>query len=132
GRRADAAVRPAPAPAAAATTPRQLPPPLATQPNATSLLRQKCTAYIANLVGKTLGLAARDLDPTAPLEEYGLDSILVVQLTNALREVMDGIPSTLFFEVHTIDALVDHLLATHRDTLVRLVGLESTSDKVMA
>ena len=39
------------------------------------------------------------------MEEYGLDSILVVQLTNTFRDVMDGITSTLFFEVHTIDAL---------------------------
>ena len=40
---------------------------------------------------------------------------------------MDGITSTLFFEVHTIDALVDRLLDTHKDSLVRLVGLDGES-----
>ena len=123
---------PAPALANPSLPPTQPPRPRRTQPISASLWREKCTAYVANLIGKTLGIPAHNLDPKTPLEEYGLDSILVVQLTNTFREVMDGITSTLFFEVHTIDALVDRLLDTHKDSLVRLVGLGGEERQVVA
>ena len=59
-----------------------------------------------------------------PLETYGIDSILVVQLNNALRKAFGDISSTLFFEYQTIDALVEHFIKTQKDSLVALVGLE--------
>ena len=34
--------------------------------------------------------------------------------------------STLFFEVQTIDALVEHFMETERDTLIRLAGVEGS------
>ena len=72
----------APAMTTWALPPTQPPRPRRAPPIATSLWRAKCTAYVANLIGKTLDIPVRDLDPKTPLEEYGLDSILVVQLTN--------------------------------------------------
>src|SRR5262245_14857538 len=66
-------------------------------------------------------MSPRHIASAVSLEEYGIDSIVVIQLTNAFREVFDQVSSTLFFEVQTIDALVDHFMATQRDTLIRLV-----------
>jgi polyketide synthase PksM len=61
------------------------------------------------------------LDPGRALAEYGLDSILVVGLTNQLRKVFPGITSTLFFEVQNINGLVDHLLETRQQELRSLL-----------
>ena len=77
------------------------------------------------LVGETLKIPASDIDPTAPLEAYGIDSILVVKLANRFREVFDNITSTLFFEYQTIDALVRHLLETREEALITLVGADA-------
>jgi polyketide synthase PksN len=63
------------------------------------------------------------LDSARPLEAYGMDSILVVHLTNALRKHFENITSTLFFEVQTIDALVDHLLKHQKEAVIRNVGM---------
>lgn len=86
-------------------------------------LREKSTTYIKELVGETLKMLPSKIDSSEPLERYGIDSILVVQLTNALREVLDNISSTIFFEYQTIDALVEHLLNTQKDSMAKLVGL---------
>ncbi|HML90062.1 MAG TPA: SDR family NAD(P)-dependent oxidoreductase [Methylomusa anaerophila] len=89
------------------------------------LLREKSTAYIKKLVGETLQIASNKIDPSDPLEKYGIDSIIVVQLANNLGKVFDNISSTLFFEYQTIDALVEYFMSNHKSSLLSLVGLEN-------
>ncbi|PEP92269.1 polyketide synthase, partial [Bacillus wiedmannii] len=88
-------------------------------------LREKTTAYIQELIGRTLKIPSYKIDSSELLEAYGIDSILVVQLTNALREKFENISSTLFFEYQTIDSLVEYLLEKQRDTLMELFKTES-------
>ncbi|WP_255298559.1 SDR family NAD(P)-dependent oxidoreductase [Brevibacillus dissolubilis] len=88
------------------------------------LLRDKVTTYIVKLVGETLKIPANRIDPSDPLEKYGIDSIVVVQLTNTLRKVLENVSSTLFFEHQSIDALVEHFIKTQKDALIKLVGLD--------
>ncbi|MEW9701804.1 SDR family NAD(P)-dependent oxidoreductase [Paenibacillus sp. SI8] len=91
---------------------------------ATDLLQEKCTAYMKKLVADTLKIPAHKIDSDEPLERYGIDSLLVVQLTNAMRKVFSNVSSTLFFEYQTIDALVEHLMKTQKDVLIALLGVE--------
>ena len=88
------------------------------------LIREKGTAYIKKLVGEILKIPEHMIDSSAPMEEYGIDSILIVQLTNALRKVFSDVSSTLFFEYQTIDAIVEHFIKTQRDSLIKLTGLK--------
>ena len=87
------------------------------------LLREKSTAYVKKLVGETLKIPSHKIDSAAPLENYGIDSILVVQLTYKLSKTLANINSTLFFEYQTIDALVEHFIQTQKDSLITLLGL---------
>ncbi len=57
-----------------------------------------------------------------PLTAYGLDSILVVRLTNALKDVFGSVSSTLFFEYQTIDELADYFLSSRKEALERQFG----------
>jgi acyl transferase domain-containing protein/SAM-dependent methyltransferase len=85
-------------------------------------LRERSLSYFRGLVADVLRVPRADIDPSLPLERYGVDSLLVVQLTDALRRVLAPVSSTLLFEVRTVSELVDHLLATRRDELAALVG----------
>nr|DAC82026.1 TPA_exp: polyketide synthase [Kiritimatiellota bacterium] len=87
-------------------------------------LREKSATYLKRLVAETLKMKSHQIDSSQPLEAYGIDSILVVQLTNAMRKAFDNISSTLFFEVQTIDALVEHLIKTQKEALIREIGFE--------
>ena len=89
------------------------------------LLRDKSTNYFKKLVGKTLRMENHQIDSSEPLGRYGIDSILIVQITNRLREVFNDVSSTLLFEVQTIDALAEHFIKTERDSLIRLLELDN-------
>ncbi|MGY3837443.1 SDR family NAD(P)-dependent oxidoreductase [Bacillus atrophaeus] len=89
-----------------------------------SALQEKSTEYMKKLIGETLKIPAGKIDSSEPLEKYGIDSIVVVQLTNTLRKVLDHVSSTLFFEYQTIDALVAHLIKTKKEALIKLTGLD--------
>ncbi|MGG4439282.1 SDR family NAD(P)-dependent oxidoreductase [Brevibacillus fortis] len=88
------------------------------------LLREKSIAYFKQLVGETLKIPFDQIDSSAALEEYGIDSIMIVQMTNVLRKKLHAISTTLFFEYQTIDALVEHFMTTQTDELLALVGIE--------
>ena len=88
-------------------------------------LREKSTRYFKKLIGETLKMESHKIDSSEPLENYGIDSILVVQITNRLRDVFEDVSSTLLFEVQTIDALADHFIKTQKNSLTRLLGLDN-------
>jgi acyl carrier protein len=62
---------------------------------------------------RALGLdPARLIDPRTPLGELGLESLLSVELRNALRSAIGvPLPATLLFDFPTIDALTAYLLS---------------------
>src|SRR5256885_2242267 len=52
-------------------------------------LREHTIAYLKHMVGEALKIPVHRLDVSQPLEKYGVDSLLVVQMTNTLGEVFD-------------------------------------------
>ncbi|NTU29407.1 SDR family NAD(P)-dependent oxidoreductase [Brevibacillus sp. HB1.1] len=89
------------------------------------LLREKSTIYMKRLIGETLRIPTHQIQSSAPLEQYGIDSILVVQLTNSLRKDFANMSSTIFFEYQTIDALIEYLIETQKEVLIKVIGLEA-------
>ncbi|XXX73393.1 SDR family NAD(P)-dependent oxidoreductase [Sorangium sp. So ce134] len=63
-------------------------------------------------VARVLGLgAAADFSPERPLQELGFDSLMAVQLRNALAARLGRrLPATLVFDYPTVAALARHLL----------------------
>ncbi|OUQ87318.1 polyketide synthase [Brevibacillus brevis] len=89
------------------------------------VLREKSTEYIKQQIAETLKLPSNRIDASEPLEAYGMDSILSVQLINQFRKIFgETISGTLFFEYQTVDDLVEHLLETQREALILLTGLD--------
>jgi acyl carrier protein len=68
-------------------------------------------AAIEREAARALGLKPDyRFDPSRPLNELGLDSLLAVQLANALSALFDApLSATLLFDYPTIDALSSHL-----------------------
>jgi NAD(P)-dependent dehydrogenase (short-subunit alcohol dehydrogenase family) len=71
-------------------------------------LLAELTARAAQVIGLD---TSKPIDPRVPLREVGLDSLMSVELRNALaRAVGQPLPATLVFDHPTADALADHLL----------------------
>jgi acyl carrier protein len=71
-------------------------------------------AHVGRTVAKILGLPPDEPPPTAtPLRELGLDSLMTIELRNALAtDCATRLPATLVFQHPTISALAEHLGGT--------------------
>nr|CCC21123.1 type-I polyketide synthases [Streptomyces himastatinicus ATCC 53653] len=78
-------------------------------------------AYLKEKAAATLKIPAEKIDPSVSLIHYGMDSILVLQLANALREDFDDVSPTLLFDAESVDELSAHFLDTYRDRVDALV-----------
>jgi acyl transferase domain-containing protein/thioesterase domain-containing protein/aryl carrier-like protein len=96
------------------------------------LLRKRTTDYLKQTIGETLRISSHKIDSVEPLEKYGIDSILVVQLANNLGKVFANIGSALFFEYPTIDALAQYLMERQKAALLSLLGLEEREAEPVA
>jgi polyketide synthase PksM len=91
-------------------------------------LHEKTVAYLKGLVSRTLKLAPGRISAGETLDKYGIDSILVVELTTALQSAFDNVTSTLFFEYRTLDELAAHFIATQPHALARALKLAPAGD----
>ncbi|WP_418133277.1 acyl carrier protein [Variovorax sp. NFACC26] len=63
------------------------------------------------------------VDAEAALERYGVDSVMVTQMTNVLEEDFGTLSKTLFFEYQSIAELAGYFIKQHRGQLIGLLGL---------
>ncbi|HEX6101022.1 MAG TPA: SDR family NAD(P)-dependent oxidoreductase [Thermoanaerobaculia bacterium] len=83
-------------------------------------LAEKTQEYLRNQFSGILKVPAQRIDPRAALENYGIDSIVAMQLTNQLETVFGSLSKTLFFEYQTIRDLADYFIASHSARLAAL------------
>ncbi|WP_346900166.1 amino acid adenylation domain-containing protein [uncultured Roseibium sp.] len=85
-------------------------------------LRRAAERYFIDLVARETEIDASAISLSAPLEDYGIDSVLIMQLTDVLERDFGPLSKTLFFEHQTLGALLDHFLDEHAERLSAIVG----------
>jgi polyketide synthase 12/myxalamid-type polyketide synthase MxaB len=82
------------------------------EPLSTAKRANLLVAFVHGQAVKVLGLdASRTIDPRRPLNELGLDSLMAVELRNALGMALKrSLPATLLFDYPTLQALSGYLL----------------------
>ena len=74
-------------------------------------------AYFQKEIAGFIKLPVWQLDPAIPFDQYGIESILMAQLTLHLEKTFGLLPKTLFFEYPTIAELAGYFLETHKDAI---------------
>lgn len=93
-------------------------------------LREKCTAYLSTIVGEILKIPSHKIDPSKPLGDYGIDSVLIIQLTSTLGKMFHNVTSTLLYDYQSVKTLVAYFIQTEKDNLITILELEEeTSQK---
>jgi len=77
-------------------------------------------SHLSALVAREAAIAEDKIEAEAELEAYGIDSVMITRLTDALEKDFGPLPKTLFFEYRTLRALAGYFVAKHAATLGRL------------
>jgi polyketide synthase PksN len=89
------------------------------------LLQEKTVNYFKKLIASAIGLPEHRVETDAPLEKYGIDSVMVMQLTNELEKSFGSLSKTLFFEYQTIRELTGYFLRAYRNQLTGAFGVKA-------
>ncbi|MFB9326110.1 SDR family NAD(P)-dependent oxidoreductase [Paenibacillus aurantiacus] len=89
-------------------------------------LREHCTAFIVQTIAEAVRLPIGKIDPADPMERYGIDSILIVQVSNKLEKAFGHVGKTLLFEHRTINELTEYFVQSRAEALRTYFGLTST------
>lgn len=105
---------------------RRMPEPTATTvaPVADADLLKQTEQYLLTLFAGEFHLPEEQLDLDADLAAYGLDSILLNQLTALLSKKLGPLPKTLLLEQGTIREVASYLVSNHGSALRTLLAPE--------
>ncbi|MCW3466421.1 SDR family NAD(P)-dependent oxidoreductase [Chitinophaga nivalis] len=96
------------------------------------VLSEKATAYFKKLLSGVLKLPAHKIDDHKAFEQFGVDSVMVIQLTNELEKTFGALSKTLLFEYQTIDKLTKYFISQYAAPLAAAVGVKQTVVNVPA
>ncbi|MFI1227468.1 MULTISPECIES: SDR family NAD(P)-dependent oxidoreductase, partial [unclassified Streptomyces] len=103
---------------AASTAPRE-------QSPTTAIDQETVVAYLTGVMAREMKIPAGSIDADASLDQYGIDSITVLALTDVLEDDLGTLPKTLFFEYRTVTELGGYLRDSHAAELARALGVET-------
>ncbi|HKQ19355.1 MAG TPA: SDR family NAD(P)-dependent oxidoreductase, partial [Candidatus Eisenbacteria bacterium] len=87
------------------------------QPMPNQDIRARAMDLIVSAIAEEAKLQPNEIDRTARFEDYGIDSMMIMSLTERLEESLGALPKTLFFEHRTVAELADHLARVHAASL---------------
>lgn len=94
--------------------------------NDSSKLLEKTQQYLSAQFSSLLGIPPHEVDAKAPMEKYGMDSVLAMKLTTQLERIFGSLSKTLFFEHQTIASLAGYLLKAFPAIVREKTGVASS------
>ncbi len=85
-------------------------------------LREPLLAHLLALLATTTKIDAARLDPARRVDDYGVDSVLAVDMVQALEADFGPLSRILFYEHASLAAVAEHLLATRVEAVARRFG----------
>jgi aryl carrier-like protein len=82
-----------------------------------SAIHTAALAFVTDVFSKVLQLPVEDLSPRANFERYGVDSLMVMELTDVFKNTLGSVDSTLLFEHTSIQALADYFAIEYTDQI---------------
>lgn len=98
------------------------------QPTPSKGLEDRAIAQLRRVLAASLKLAPGRIDPDVPLERYGMDSVIAVDLVSKLESAFGPLSSTLLLEVQTVRALARHFLDKHPSQLRAWTGADQEAE----
>lgn len=78
--------------------------------------------YFKSMLSGFTDIPAENIDLDAPLEQYGMDSLLLTRMTEALEAEFGELPATLFFDHLTLGSLLRYFAENHADKQEKIIN----------
>ncbi len=78
---------------------------------------ERTVLFLKKSLGRVLKLRPEQIDASAGLDRYGIDSIVALRMVEELEGPFGALPKTLMFEYQSIEALAAYFMERHRATL---------------
>ncbi|MEC0129353.1 type I polyketide synthase [Paenibacillus pabuli] len=91
-------------------------------------LEDRTIRWLIETLAPVIGLPESRIEPDAPLEQYGIDSLLIMKMTDVLESELGSLSKTLFFEYQTLRQLSHYFMNIHQvrlDKLLQPKGMKS-------
>lgn len=88
-------------------------------------LQPKAEMYLRGILAEELRVPIERIDVSEPLETYGIDSTMVMSLSQRLESDFGELPKTLFFEYQNLRDLSSYFVERHAERLREKLGLRS-------
>ncbi|HTI72602.1 MAG TPA: beta-ketoacyl synthase N-terminal-like domain-containing protein [Candidatus Limnocylindria bacterium] len=83
---------------------------------------EEVVRYVKRQIASVLRTSPDQMDADSPLEDYGIDSAMVVALTQHLEKTFGVLDKTLFFEYRSVRELAGYFLRSFPSRLQSLLG----------
>ncbi|WP_050486703.1 SDR family NAD(P)-dependent oxidoreductase [Streptomyces sp. CNS654] len=111
-------------PPAPASVPAPVRPAPAPSPRAgDDAVRAALVDHLRSVLSEVIQVPLHRIDPAAPFDRFGIDSVLALSVTNRLESDFGSLSKTLFFEHRTVAELSAYFLDAHADRLATVLGL---------
>ncbi|HVI95245.1 MAG TPA: type I polyketide synthase, partial [Anaeromyxobacter sp.] len=86
-------------------------------------LVEGATSLLVDVISEETKLEPARIQRDRPLEEYGIESVAVLAMTERLERTFGALPKTLFFEFKTVRALAEHFADAYPAKLAEVLGV---------
>lgn len=90
-------------------------------------LKKPTVAFLKGLLSKEIKLPTVEINENENMDKYGIDSVMVMNLTRALEKTFGELSKTLFFEYQSLDALADYMTEHHYESLLQKFGQQPSA-----
>ncbi|PEM80670.1 beta-ketoacyl synthase, partial [Bacillus wiedmannii] len=84
-------------------------------------MKEQTEFYLKNLLSKKIKLSVEKIHELEPLEKYGIDSVLIMNLSRELENDFGELSKTLFFEYQNISELAQYFINNHYNQLIKVI-----------
>lgn len=87
-------------------------------------LQAKMELYLKKIISGITGLPVERIQSKEFMENYGIDSVMIMEMTDQLEQEFGTLSKTLFFEYRSIQEIALYFIKNYREKLLELFGLK--------
>jgi polyketide synthase PksN len=94
------------------------------------ILREQTVKIVKEIMANAIKIAPENIQLNTPFENYGIDSIMQINIIRELEKVTGELSKTLLFEYSTTQELVDYFEKNHSDKILEVRTLEKPTKPI--